>query len=282
MKSIWAHTLVRNEERFVWFAVMSVIEYVEKILIWDTGSNDKTVKIIKEIKRKYPKKVNFKEVGEVTPKRFTQVRQEMLEATLSDWFIVVDGDEIWWEDSIRKIVEVIKKKGDKIESIVVPVYNLVGDIYHYQEKAAGKYQLAGKRGHLSLRAVNRKIPGLRADKPHGTFGWIDNQGRMIQDRNIGKIEYINSAPILHATYLPRSSERRYDLDVPKRAKKLKYEVGKSFSLDFYYPEVLFRPKPNFVLSPWRRMSRGYLVRAVLETPLRKLKRRILKDGKPGY
>ena len=50
---IWANTLVRNEERYIWFAAMSVIEHVDKILIWDTGSDDATVMIIKEIKKLY-------------------------------------------------------------------------------------------------------------------------------------------------------------------------------------------------------------------------------------
>ncbi|KKR11163.1 MAG: Glycosyl transferase family 2 [Candidatus Woesebacteria bacterium GW2011_GWA1_39_21b] len=62
---IWAHTLVRNEERYIWFSVMSVINYVDKILIWDTGSTDNTVSIIREIKKKYPEKIDFKKVGKV-------------------------------------------------------------------------------------------------------------------------------------------------------------------------------------------------------------------------
>ena len=47
--SVWVHTLVKNEERYIWYSVMSVIDYIDKILIWDTGSTDKTVDIIKEI-----------------------------------------------------------------------------------------------------------------------------------------------------------------------------------------------------------------------------------------
>ncbi len=180
------------------------------------------------------------------------------------------------------MVETIYDRGDEIESIVIPNYNLIGDIYHHQEEAAGRYQLAGKRGHFNLRAVNRKIAGLRAEKPHGTFGWVDKRGRMIQNRNVKKIAYLASAPILHATYLPRSSARAHDLAVPKRAWKYKYEIGESFPLDFYFPEVLFRKKPNFIPSPWRKMSIGYFARATIESPLKKLKRRLIKNGKEGY
>lgn len=280
MKKIWAHTLVKNEERFIWFSVMSVVEHVDKVLIWDTGSTDNTVKIIKEIERKYPNKIIFNEVGDIDIDRFTEVRQEMLNETDSDWFLVVDGDEIWWEESIKKVVDLIKKSGNKIESIVVPTYNLVGDIYHYQEKAAGRYKLAGKFGHYNLRAINRNIPGLKSAKPHGTWGWTDENNRMIQDRSVKKVKFVD-APYVHATFLQRSVNIELDKNVPKRARKLKHELGDSFPLDFYYPEVFFKPRPAFVFPPWRKMDRRYFTKAMFQTPLRKVKRRLI-HGKAGY
>lgn len=280
MKKIWAHTLVKNEERFIWFSIMSVIEHVDKVLIWDTGSTDNTVKIIKKIKRKHPNKIIFNEVGDIDIDEFTKVRQEMLDETDSDWFLMVDGDEIWWEESIKKVVNLIKKSGNKIESIVVPTYNLVGDIYHYQEKAAGRYKLAGKFGHYNLRAINRSIPGLKSAKPHGTWGWTDENNRMIQDRSVKKVKFVD-APYIHATFLQRSVNIELDKNVPKRARKLKYELGDSFPLNFYYPEVFFKPRPAFVFPPWRKMDRRYFTKAMFQTPLRKVKRRLI-HGKAGY
>ena len=47
---IWANCLIKNEERWVWYALQSVLPYVDKILVWDTGSTDNTVEIIKTIK----------------------------------------------------------------------------------------------------------------------------------------------------------------------------------------------------------------------------------------
>ena len=88
--TITAHCLVKNEARFVWFSVMSVIDYVDKILLWDTGSSDSTVEIIQEILKtdKAKGKVSFNEVGEVTPTEFTATRQEMLKQTKTDWFMI--------------------------------------------------------------------------------------------------------------------------------------------------------------------------------------------------
>jgi len=280
MKRIWAHTLVKNEERFIWFSVMSVIEHVDKVLIWDTGSTDNTVKIIQKIKRKYPNKIIFNEVGDIDIDEFTKVRQEMLNETNSDWFLMVDGDEIWWDGSIKKIIGLIKENGNKIESIVVPTNNLIGDIYHHQERAAGRYKLAGKFGHYNLRAINRNIPGLKSAEPHGTWGWVDENNRMIQDRSAKKVIFID-APYIHATFLQRSVSMELNKKVPKRARKLKYELGDSFPSDFYYPEVFFKPKPALVLSPWRKMGKGYFAKALIQTPLRKVKRRLI-HGKVGY
>jgi glycosyltransferase involved in cell wall biosynthesis len=281
MKSICVHTLVKNEEKYLWFSVMSVINYVDKILIWDTGSTDKTVNIISEIIKRYPGKVGFRNVGEINADDFTKVRQQMLNETKADWFIVVDGDEIWWDESIRKVVKVVKSsKGRKVESIVVPNIILIGDIYHHQEEAAGRYKLAGKFGHYNLRAINRNIPGLKSDKPHGTWGWVDGESRMIQDRPASKMAFID-APYLHATFLPRSSTHERDLEVPKRKHKLKYELGIPFRRDFYYPEVFFRYKPAIVPSLWAKMDNAYMACALIQTPIKKLKRRLI-HGKIGY
>ena len=277
---VWAHTLVKNEERYVWYAVMSVIDWVDKILIWDTGSTDKTVEIIKEIEKDHPDKVDFKEVGEVDPQKFTKVRQEMLDETNSDWLILVDGDEVWWGDSIKAVISTVRTEGDTLETIINSPYNIVGDIYRYQEEEAGRYEIDRRRGHFSLRALSRKIPGLHLKKPHGMQGFFDKNGILIQERP-KKFRKFLDAPFMHFTHMVRSSSRQEDLKVPKRDIKLKYELGIPFPLDFYFPEVFFRPRPDIVPSPWFSMDRGYFAKALIQTPLRKIKRRII-HGKVGY
>jgi len=280
MKNIWAHTLVKNEECFIWYCVMSVIEQVEKILIWDTGSTDNTLAVIKEIIKRYPKKVIYNQVGSISSEDFPKIRQKMLDETKSDWFLVVDGDEIWWDESIKKVTDFIQKEGDNFESIVVPNILPVGDIYHYLEKAAGEYKLAGKKGHYNLRGINRNIYGLKSDKPHGTWGWVDENMKMIQDRNHTKIKYLDT-PYLHTTFLGRSKDRIKDQEVPKRKHKLKFELGTPFVYDYYYPEVFFRPKPHFIESLWQTRSFPYVFKAAYQTPLKRVKRRLI-HGKVGY
>jgi len=277
---LWANTLVKNEELYVWFAVTSVIDYVDKALLWDTGSSDNTFEILKLLKNRYPDKIVLEQVGEVDINDFTKIRQQMLEQTKSDWMIIADGDEVWWKDDLELLRTVITRN-QNAETIVSRNYTLVGDIFHYQEENAGMYKIDSFKGHLNIRAMNRNIPGLHLERPHGTQGFFDENGVLIQDRDKGKRIHVEEPAYLHFTNLPRSGNRKDDLKVPKREQKLKYEIGNSFPLDFYYPEVFFVHRPEIVPCPWINMSEEFISKAKIQTPLRKLKRRMPYD-KVGY
>lgn len=275
--TVWAQTLVKNEANWLWYSVSSIVDYVERILLWDTGSTDESLEIEKELVKKYPGKIILNYREQKTPEDFTKVRQEMLDATKSDWFVVLDGDEIWFEDSIKKVLNAINDEGEKIESIVVPTINLVGDIFHFQENSAGRYKFGSRVGNYNLRAVNRNIQGLHSQGVHGVWGWADENGKMIQDRNTYKFV---DAPYLHATSLMRSVS---DAAVIKRTKKYRFEIGEEFPKDFYYPEVFFRPRPKIVPSVWNTPDLKFKFRSALETPLRKIHRRtFLRFQKYGY
>lgn len=280
-KSITVHTLVQNEEKYIWFSVMSVIDYVDKVFIWDTGSSDNTIKIIKEIQKEYPDKVYFKQVGKVDPDQFTSIRQQMLNETKTDWLILVDGDEVWWDETIKEVVGIINDRGDSFDTIVNKYANLIGDIFHFQDESAGKYNIDGQSGFLTIRAMNRKLPGLNVGKPHGQQGFFDKDGLLIQNRDEKKRFHLNKVTNLHFTNLPRS-KKAFDIKVPKRAMKYKYELGNSFPFDYYYPEVFFRSKPKVVDDPWQVRSVGYELRALVETPLKLLKRKLIPSRKSGY
>ncbi len=256
------HTLVLNEENFLWYSVASVVSYVDKVFLWDTGSTDSTLQIIKELIKRWPEKIEFREIGKVNASTLVSARQKMLEETDSDWIMLLDGDEVWWEESIKKVVSKVPKLSNDVVSIAVPFYNCVGDIFHYQQSAAGRYNIAGKTGHRTLRFI-RKVEGMKVlgTYPH-EFYTTDNK---LPIQESSKVEFID-VPYLHLTHLTRSSKGG--------KRKEKSEIGIPFSLDFYYPEVLFRPKPGIISSPWRKTEGLSLAKALLATPLRRIKRRI--------
>lgn len=261
---IWVNTIVNNEENFIWFALMSVLDYVDKILVWGSGSTDKTVEIIKTIKSQ---KIEFKEVGLTDKFEFTKMRQKMLEQSKGDWILILDGDDIWWKDSIKKLVDCINKKGNNLDAIVNPFYNVLGDIYHYQSEEAGQYKLIGKKGHLTIRAINREISGLHVKGTYGQEGFWDLNNQPIQQRDSNKIAFLE-APFLHLTHLKRSSIDNHG--------KYKYELGIPFPEDFKYPEVFRRKRPNFVYNPLTKRSKFYEFIAIIVSPFLNLKRKFLK------
>jgi glycosyltransferase involved in cell wall biosynthesis len=263
--TIWVNTIVNNEENFIWFAVMSVVDFVDKVLIYDTGSTDKTTNIIKEIQRLKGDKVNFKEIGTVNKFQFPKMRQAMLDQSKCDWILILDGDEIWWTKSIKQLIDKINKEGDRLDGIVVPMVVPVGDIYHRQEEVAGKYEILGRKGHYNLRAINKKIPGLHVDWPYGRESYLNESNVPIQE---GKRVIFSDTPYFHVTHLKRTSSKN-------RTNKFKYELGKRFSEEFKLPEVFYKSYPKIVAPPWTKIKRDELIISYLLTPLRRIKRRIL-------
>ncbi len=275
---IIAHCLVKNEERFIWYTIKSVLPFVDKIIVWDTGSTDNTLQIIKSIKSN---KIIFKEINSITAETFSITHQRMIKRTPKKytWLLILDGDEIWPEYSIKKITQ-FARQHPNYESIVVRTNNLVGDIYHRLPESAGHYNLAGRTGHLSLRLINLKnIPGLHADKPHGQHGYFDGHNTLIQDRPSRNIKFLDIY-YHHATHLQRSSTRAKDNQVIKRAFKYKYETGNSIP-NKQIPKIFFQSHPSIVPDVTAPASTSFRIISFLVTPLRRIKRSLLPSAS-GY
>ena len=269
---IVAHSLVKNEDKWIWYSLMSVIDYVDEIMVWDTGSTDNTKSQILNIKSQInSKKIKFRERIAAVPFEITKTRQEMLEETKADWLIILDGDEIWPENAIKKTINTIKASGNKYEFLISRYKNLIGDIYHYQEEKAGRYKIGNYFGNITIRAINMSsIPGLKFDLPYGKEGLFDINNIPIQDR-IPQKSIVIEEPYLHATHLRRSNIQA-DLDTMQRTNKYKYELGLPMEKNFDYPKCFYFTGPS---NPWKRRNLGYMLNAAWQTPLKLIKRRIL-------
>lgn len=273
--SIWGQTVVRNEENFIWFAIMSVIDYLDRLIIYDLGSTDNTAKIIKTIKNA---KIVFREF-EGNQDLFVHAnrRQQMLDETKGDWIFILDGDEIWLDESIKLVRETIDMDGDKWEGIVTPTKMLLGDIYHYQEENAGQYQIAGRRGHFNLRLINRHIPGLhieihQTDQGLWREAYYDQDGKLVYERCSSKILFLD-APYLHASHLVRSSK---DDQVIERKMRYKYEWGIPFPKNFKFPSSFRQRRSSLIPDITKRRPVNYQLMALARSPLVYLKRKLTK------
>ena len=274
--NITVHTIVKNEEKWVWYALMSVKDYVDKILVYDTDSTDRTVEIIKSIK---DKKIDFEKKGEVDADQLVKLRQEQIEKTTTEWFLIVDGDEIWPKKTIEEFKKLIQKNNENLWGVVIRAWNFVGDVYHYHpESDYYHWPFAPKsyKGWANLRGIKKNIPGLHIKGSYPLEAYCDSTGKPIQNYGEKRLGFLTNR-YLHTSYLIRSSSREVDKTTLNRTFKNKMEIGKRFPKRFEYPEVFYKKAPEIVSSPWKRRSTFVLLVSMILTPIKYLKRSITRS-----
>lgn len=270
---IVVHLLIKNEERFIWYAINSVLPHVDQIMVWDTGSTDDTLKIVESIKSD---KIKLKKLSSVDALSHTATRQKMLDETDKkkfDWLMILDGDEIWPDDTFDQIY--LAMENNQTNAIAVHTINFVGDIYHKLPESAGQYNIAGVKGHLNLRFMRLNLPALNVVNPHGGQTYV-SRGIALQSQEYPKVVVL-SAAYFHATHLIRS---RNDRETLKRFFKRKYELGPTIKKS-ELPQVFFMSHPQSVPSVTAKMSLNIWLLSLVETPFRRL-RRLLFPIVSGY
>jgi glycosyltransferase involved in cell wall biosynthesis/Tfp pilus assembly protein PilF len=96
--------IVKNEEAFLEQCLKSVKDYVDEIVIVDTGSTDQTV----DIARKYTDKVYF----HPWEGSFSKARNQAMSYATKDWIFQIDGDEEMLEGGGQKLRQAVREAGD--------------------------------------------------------------------------------------------------------------------------------------------------------------------------
>ena len=200
--TITAHCLVKSEERFIGYSIRSVIGYMDKVLIFDTGSTDKTIEIIQELIKEYPDKIIFERKDECDKIKLQHYKQEMLKKTNTDWFMILDGDEVWSKAGIEEAIRTIQENKGKIDCVGADIFLCIGDIFHDHNR-----KLVAKINGIKQLVLTRFctiIPGMR---------WVWNErasdgflyaGDKIVWENPGRIMILKNK-FWHVTNLRRSS-----------------------------------------------------------------------------
>ncbi len=138
--TITAHCLVKNEEVYFGYGVRSVIDYVDKVLIFDTGSKDATPQIAFKLTQEYPDKIVYYKKNPCNHLQQNAYKQEMLEMTKTDWFMILDGDEVWTRRGIEEAMETIELNKDWLDCVGADTYTCMGDIFHdHNKKLVAKF-----------------------------------------------------------------------------------------------------------------------------------------------
>jgi glycosyltransferase involved in cell wall biosynthesis len=263
---VTVHCMLKNEDQFVWYALKSVIDFVDKIIIFDTGSTDQTVELVRSIKSD---KIVFEERGSQTREGLAKLRQEMIDRTRTDWFFILDGDEIWTKKELLKLL--IEAEG--VTEQIVALFNwskdCIGDIYHYLPENTGHYKIGNKQGSLNIRLI-RKTKDLKLAGSYPLESFTNKDGPLQnQPRNLKFVDCF----YLHTTFLKRSSQDRTKT-FSNLGKNRLPEKGIEFKED-ELPEVFKGVIPDFVPKPARR-GMLYEAEALLTSPLLSAKRKIVR------
>jgi tetratricopeptide (TPR) repeat protein len=105
--------IVKDEEKFLPTCLESIRDYVDEIIIVDTGSTDRTI----EIAERY----NAKVYHHAWENSFSKARNYSLKYATCDWIIWLDADEEVDKEDAHKLKEVIKD--NTVDVIHIPVFN---------------------------------------------------------------------------------------------------------------------------------------------------------------
>lgn len=251
-QTITAHCIVKNEECFVRYAILSVIDYVDQVIVFDTGSTDTTPVILSELARQYPKKIIFEQKGECDKKRHTELRQEMLECTHTDWFMILDGDEVWTNRAMKEIIEEINTPNAH-HWMIVPYYVCVGDVYHtyYNEKYDSWYRRTGFHTPRIIK-MSEDIE-WRGDYEVDTL-FYKSTGKNVYVNTTDADMYFLKQKYWHLTFLRRSTQddKVYTSGLSKtRAEKRRLT-------HFIIGKKIYEPVPEvFANSPYAKQMGKY-------------------------
>lgn len=255
------HTVVKNEDQWIWFALQSVLPFAQEILIYDDASSDHTLEIIQSIKS--PKIILKRNEQK---KKLIQLRQEQIDKTNTEWFLILDGDEIWPEKELKKLLLSAENISNKKVALVNKMRNCIGDVLHYLPDSAGRYQLAGQKGNFTIRMI-RKTKDLELKGQYPLESFVNHDGPIEkQDNNLQFVD----CWYLHTTFLQRSSSDNLKTSGSLGKRKL---IEKGIKINQKeLPEVFYRQKPEFISNPLTKRSFAFGMLANLTTPIINLKR----------
>ena len=208
------HTLAKNEEIWIKQSLLSVINQADKLLVWDTGSTDKTVQIIKSINSP---KIVFSQKGAVNRQQLVNLRNQQIKATKTDWFMLLDGDEIWPKENLSQLIKAVKAAKSSTLALVNRTRNCIGDINHFLPESKGRYHIGPWQGHLNIRAI-RNLPGLAVIGKYPQESYV-YKGKALQDQP-ENLEFVDTW-YLHLTHLKRTGWW-HQFKVMDRVKKFKF------------------------------------------------------------
>lgn len=154
--------IAQNEEKNIAKCLDSIVNYVDEIIVVDTGSKDKT----KEIALKYTNKV----FDYVWKNDFSAARNYAIDKASNEYILVVDCDEVVEKINLDELNILIDRNPKLVgRVIIINEYSRKGVIYRYNERLSrlfskGYYKYGGviheqitPIGEIEMQAINLPI-----------------------------------------------------------------------------------------------------------------------------
>jgi len=128
---ITVHSIVRDEEQFVWYSLMSVAPFVEQTIVFlDMNSTDKTHEILWRVRKQIPSVEIHTRTPEKDYKNFGLLRDEQIRMTKTPFFLVVDGDEVYTRAGIEGLINWARNFPPHKNILNTRIYWFASDRFH--------------------------------------------------------------------------------------------------------------------------------------------------------
>jgi glycosyltransferase involved in cell wall biosynthesis len=146
--SIGGICVVRNEQNFIYYALKSILPFVNGMVVIDNCSTDRTVA---EIKRAGVDPL-------VMEGTVAELRNKAADIVDCDWVWWIDGDEVWPTEEAEKVVRYTDRYAeDESVSILQPrLLRFIGDRFHYDRCTV--YSMPRIYKHKDVRMYGKSFP----------------------------------------------------------------------------------------------------------------------------
>lgn len=156
--------IVKNEETFLEKCLSSVKNFVEEIIIIDTGSTDSTIDIAQRFQAKI---FHYK-----WDNHFANARNKGIAKATGEWILWLDADEYLDIQDAEVYKEIIKNKDTNL--LFLPITNLTGDrIDDPNHNAHIHYQPRLFRNHQGIKFINPIHESLDGERENLTTDVLD-------------------------------------------------------------------------------------------------------------
>lgn len=231
--------LVMNEEFWLPYCLESVRGRFSRYVIYDIGSKDSTRDVLRWFLDASPNGTSFvyRELPFVEPKVQGVFRNSMIAEAMSDWYLILDGDEVYTQDGLD---------------------NMILEMENMKEMFISKHRTYGVVRRVETTRHLTHAYGQNLDRPHHRiyhrkmiFGGPHPGEYPLLEQKSGNEHWFSKKVVCY--HFHNCSRSRLDEEVPSRIRrrtKDTYHRGEALPFDLFEKiPILKNPIESFPVCP---------------------------------